>query len=101
MHNAAFRKLNLPHVYSVLELPKDGGLDDTSSQAAAALRARFMADSFGGASVTIPHKQLVIPFLDELTPAATRIGAVNTVIPQTTPSGRRLKGLCDATDPHH
>jgi shikimate dehydrogenase len=29
--------------------------------------------------VSIPHKQNVIPFLDELTPAAEAIGAVNTI----------------------
>jgi shikimate dehydrogenase len=33
-----------------------------------------------GLSVTIPHKQAVIPFMDTLTPAARNIGAVNTVI---------------------
>ncbi len=30
-----------------------------------------------GASVTVPHKQAVIPFLDAIDPAAARIGAVN------------------------
>src|SRR5699024_6455857 len=33
-----------------------------------------------GFNVTIPYKQAVIPFLDELDPAAERIGAVNTVV---------------------
>ena len=32
-----------------------------------------------GVSVTIPHKQTVIPFLDRLTPIAASIGAVNTL----------------------
>ena len=32
-----------------------------------------------GLNVTIPHKQTIIPFLDELTPAAQAIGAVNTI----------------------
>jgi shikimate dehydrogenase len=32
-----------------------------------------------GLSVTIPHKQAVIPFLDELTPRAQAVGAVNLV----------------------
>ena len=35
---------------------------------------------FGGLSVTIPLKELVSLHMDELTPAATAIGAVNTVI---------------------
>jgi shikimate dehydrogenase len=33
-----------------------------------------------GLNVTIPHKQNVIPLLDELTPAAKAIGAVNTIL---------------------
>ena len=32
-----------------------------------------------GLSVTIPHKQAVIPFLDELTPRAQAVGAVNLI----------------------
>ena len=33
-----------------------------------------------GANVTVPHKQAVIPFLDELDPVATSAGAVNTIV---------------------
>ncbi len=36
---------------------------------------------FGGASVTIPHKLSIMSVLNELSPAAKLIGAVNTVIP--------------------
>lgn len=35
-------------------------------------------DTLGG-SVTIPHKQTIIPFLDELTEDASKIQAVNTI----------------------
>ena len=35
---------------------------------------------FTGLNVTVPYKKDVIPFLDELTPRAKRLGAVNTVI---------------------
>ncbi|MBP8233893.1 MAG: shikimate dehydrogenase [Rhizorhabdus sp.] len=35
-----------------------------------------------GCNVTIPHKQAVMPFLDEIDPAAQRIGAVNTIVPR-------------------
>lgn len=34
---------------------------------------------FEGWNVTIPHKENIIPLLDELTPEATKAGAVNTV----------------------
>jgi shikimate dehydrogenase len=33
-----------------------------------------------GASVTIPHKQAVIPYLDTIDPVAEKIGAVNTLV---------------------
>jgi shikimate dehydrogenase len=36
--------------------------------------------AFCGINVTIPYKQAVIPFLDELTDTAKAIGAVNTIV---------------------
>lgn len=33
-----------------------------------------------GANVTVPHKEAVIPLLDEIDPLAGRIGAVNTIV---------------------
>lgn len=47
---------------------------------------------FDGLNVTIPYKRDVIPFLDELTPIAKKIGAVNTIFRR----GGRLIG--DNTD---
>ena len=35
---------------------------------------------FSGINVTIPYKKDVIPFLDELSPLAQRMGAVNTIV---------------------
>ena len=35
---------------------------------------------FNGINVTIPYKKDVIPFLDELSPAAVKMGSVNTVV---------------------
>ena len=40
----------------------------------------LLAKKFCGINVTIPYKQTVIPYLDEVDPAARRIGAVNTVL---------------------
>jgi shikimate dehydrogenase len=34
---------------------------------------------FDGWNVTVPHKEKILPYLDELTPEAKRAGAVNTV----------------------
>ncbi len=36
-------------------------------------------DEFSGLNVTIPYKEQIIPFLDELSSEAEKIGAVNTV----------------------
>jgi len=35
---------------------------------------------FRGANLTIPHKEIVLPHLDSVDPAARRIGAANTVV---------------------
>lgn len=35
---------------------------------------------FDGINVTIPYKKDVIPFLDELSPAAVKMGSVNTIV---------------------
>ncbi len=43
--------------------------------------ARFFSrDGFAGVNVTLPHKQSVIPLLDEIDDVARAIGAVNTVV---------------------
>ena len=46
-----------------------------------------------GMNVTIPYKEQVIPFLDELNDSAREIGAVNTVKIIRTESGIKLKGF--------
>ena len=38
-----------------------------------------MGGDYVGINVTIPYKQVVIPYLDALTPAAEKLGAVNTI----------------------
>ena len=38
--------------------------------------------NFVGLNVTIPYKKDVIPFLDQLSPVARRLGAVNTIVRQ-------------------
>ena len=43
---------------------------------------------FTGLNVTIPYKKDVIPFLDELSDRAKRLGAVNTIVRK--PDGRLI-----------
>lgn len=40
----------------------------------------ILSKNFNAINVTIPYKQTVIPFLDEIAPEAQAIGAVNTVV---------------------
>jgi len=68
MHNAAFAHYGMNRVYIPLPV-KD------VAPAMDGLRALGIK----GASVTIPHKQAVIPHLDDIDPLARRIGAVNTL----------------------
>lgn len=74
MHNAALAALsagsNLDFVYLPLLVPPD--------QLAIAL-AGFAAIRLHGFNVTIPHKQAIMPLLQQLTPLAQAVGAVNTV----------------------
>jgi shikimate dehydrogenase len=80
MQNAGFAALGIDCHYEVREVD-DGGL----AAAVAELRAD---ERIIGANVTIPHKEAVIPLLDELDPLARKVGAVNTI----SRFGARLKG---------
>lgn len=42
--------------------------------------AFLKSECFDAINVTIPYKQTVIPYLDELSPLAQRLGAVNTIV---------------------
>ena len=70
MHNAAIAHLGVDFVY--LPFPvKPGDLK--------AALAGFAAIGVRGFSITIPHKQAILPLLSEVSPIARSIGAVNTV----------------------
>ncbi len=71
MHNAAFRYCGMNAVYLAFDVVDLKG-------AMGGVRALGVK----GLSVTIPHKQAVIPLLDETDRVARRIGAVNTVVNQ-------------------
>src|SRR5581483_5033154 len=42
--------------------------------------ASLRAPDVLGANVTVPHKEAVLPYLDDLAPNARAIGAVNTIV---------------------
>jgi hypothetical protein len=66
MHHAAFEALGLQGRYEPLPTPP---------QALAAVLGDLQRKGYRGANVTIPHKQAVIPYLNELTDAALAGGA--------------------------
>lgn len=86
IQNAALRACRLEGDYSLFPIPPD------DMQALRELLDRAHSGEFTGLNVTIPHKQNVIPLLDELTPTAEAIGAVNVIYLQ----GQKLIG--DNTD---
>jgi shikimate dehydrogenase len=80
MQNAAFEALGIDCRYVLREVSRDDF---------AVAMAELRSDGhILGANVTIPHKEAVIAFLDDLDPQAARIGAVNTISRQ----GARLRG---------
>ncbi|TLP49358.1 shikimate dehydrogenase [Cohaesibacter sp. CAU 1516] len=74
MHEAAARALGFPLVYRRLDLDFDCKL----SLENLLKTAEWMG--FDGLNITYPCKQEIIPFLDELSENAERVGAVNTVV---------------------
>lgn len=73
LHNAALAHAGLAGEYGLY--PVSPGDQD----GLAALIKRLRKGELHGLNVTVPHKQAVIPLLDELTPTARAIGAVNTI----------------------
>jgi shikimate dehydrogenase len=71
MHNAAFACLGLEYAYLAFDTNEDN-LEDVV-KAMRVLKVR-------GFNVTMPNKKNVLPLLDEVTPEARMIGAVNTVL---------------------
>ena len=71
MHNAAIANLGLDYVYLPFPIAAENlktALDG------------FAAIGVVGFSITIPHKQAILPLLSEITPIAQAVGAVNTVV---------------------
>ncbi|MBR3786731.1 MAG: shikimate kinase [Firmicutes bacterium] len=57
------------------------------------LEALLKDDTYGGFNVTMPYKKTVIPYCDELSDIAKRIGSVNTIV--RTEDGRLIGGNTD------
>jgi len=71
IHNAVFDSLGLNLLYSAFHVRPEG---------LKAAVASIKALGFVGANITIPHKEKVMRFLDDIDPHAIDIGAVNTIV---------------------
>ena len=71
----------LPHSFSKEIHEKLAGYDYQLKELTPAQLPGFLKErAFKGINVTIPYKQTVIPYLDEIDPKAAAIGAVNTIV---------------------
>ncbi len=73
IHSAAMSEFELQGDYSLFPVRPDDlqGMKD--------LLVHVREQDIRGLNVTIPHKEKIIPFLDELTQTSEAIGAVNTI----------------------
>lgn len=71
IHNAAFRAMKMNRVYVPFRIPREDLADFLSSAKEWGIR---------GLSVTIPHKEAVIPLLTQADGSVRGIGASNTVV---------------------
>ena len=71
MYNYSFEKLGLDYAYVAFDVK-----EDEMEQAISAMRLFKMR----GCNVTMPGKNVAVKFMDELSPAAELIGAVNTIV---------------------
>ena len=75
MHNAAFKDAGLNAVFLPLQV-KDL---DAFMRRMVLPAIREVELNFAGFAVTMPHKQTIMKYLDDIDPVAKKIGAVNTV----------------------
>lgn len=73
LHRAALSAAGLQGDYQLLAVAPEDLADFLS-------RLRLGGASYLGLNVTIPHKQAVIPHMDELSASARKAGAVNTIL---------------------
>ncbi|HOO90409.1 MAG TPA: shikimate dehydrogenase [Syntrophales bacterium] len=83
MHNMVFSELKIDASYRAIRIEDARGIP-----------GQMRALGISGASITIPHKTGIMPYLDTVSDSAERIGAVNTI---THTDGRLLGDNTDWT----
>jgi shikimate dehydrogenase len=76
IHQAALKEKNMKGEYNLYAIPP---LPE-GKPALEEMLKRLHDGQISGLNVTIPHKQSVLPYLDELTDSSLAIGAVNTIL---------------------
>jgi shikimate 5-dehydrogenase/shikimate kinase len=81
MHNTAYAVCGLPHIY-----------DSMQSQNLSGVHKLLDDEDHGGVTISLPYKSAVLPFLDEVSPDAKDINAVNTIVLEHKyqPDGKRV-----------
>lgn len=73
MHNAAFKELGVDAIYKLFPV-KDDELDKFFNE------LRKPASPIFGLNVTVPYKEAVMKYIDNISPLAQKIMAVNTIV---------------------
>lgn len=99
MHNELFRTYRIDAHYHPLLVKKHDLVDAIKG---------LKAIGIAGFNVTIPHKEAIIPLLDQIDPLAKAIGAVNTVVNENgelvgynTDGSGYVRGLLENLDSLH
>lgn len=70
MHNLSFKELGIDSVYLAFDIKKDDFADAIKGLKALGIK---------GANISMPYKEAIIPYLDELSVASKLCNAVNTI----------------------
>ena len=70
IHEANFKALNMNDSYQALEI---------APESLETIKAVAAESELNGFNVTVPHKEEIMQYMDDIAPEAKKIGAVNTV----------------------
>ncbi len=81
IHAAGYAARGLPHRYEAI-LTRADELEGRVRE--------LRAGVYAGLNVTVPHKQRILAYVDEVAPSAASVGAANTLVRVQTPTGARV-----------
>lgn len=72
IHTTFLEQKNLMGTYELFEVSPQGSIEQTLQD--------LKGKGINGCNVTVPYKETVLPYLDEVDESAVKIGAVNTIV---------------------